>query len=199
VRWAATLAGQAAAFGLMPSVSRHNSGDYPDGGGNTLAFTESDVLSGLVRASWRADQEQRLSLTYLGFVDDGPSLSTAGRPTGLNVDRSTRQQSGSLRYQLDPVGELVALAAVAYWSDLMFDERPVATGQTREERRVSTIYQHYSFRQRRRRSRRGTGTGAGLATGRFPRPLFCREIAGRRSRTGHSAREYSRRRSRTTG
>jgi len=135
----ATLATRSGDFGLITSVTRRSSDDFEDGDGNTLAFTESDVLSGLVKASWRPDDAQRLSLSYLGFVDDSPSLSTADRATGDVIDRSTRQQSTSLRYQLYPENGWLALDAVLYWSELMLDERPVVPGQTRVENSLSTV------------------------------------------------------------
>jgi hemoglobin/transferrin/lactoferrin receptor protein len=136
---AATLAAQANDFGLITSVSRRSSDDFVDGDGNTLSFTESDILSGLVKGSWQVDEAQTLSLTYLGFVDDSPSLGTADRASGTVVDRSSRQQSTSLRYQLYPDSDWLALDAVVYWSDLMLDERPVEVGQTRVENSLSTI------------------------------------------------------------
>ncbi|MFP4208718.1 MAG: TonB-dependent hemoglobin/transferrin/lactoferrin family receptor [Wenzhouxiangella sp.] len=135
----ATLAAQAGDAGLITSVSRRASDDYVDGGGNPLNFTENDVSSGLVKGSWRPDEAQRLSLTYLGYVDDSPSLGTADRASGTVVDRSSRQQSTSLRYQLYPDSDLLALDAVVYWSDLMLDERPVMPGQTRVENSLSTV------------------------------------------------------------
>ena len=135
----ATLAARSSEVGLITSVSRRSSDDFEDGDGSTLALTESDVLSGLVKASWRPDDAQRLSLTYLGFVDDSPSLSTADRATGEVIERSTRQQSTSLRYQLYPENGWLALDAVLYWSELMLDERPVAPGQTRTENSLSTV------------------------------------------------------------
>jgi hemoglobin/transferrin/lactoferrin receptor protein len=135
----ATLAAQGGDLGLITSVSRRSSSDYVDGAGNTLGFTESDVFSGLVKGSWRPDEAQRLSLTYLGYVDDSPSLGTADRASGEIVDRSSRQQSTSLRYQLYPDSDFLALDAVVYWSDLMLDERPVAPGQTRVENSLSTV------------------------------------------------------------
>ncbi len=136
---AATLAAQVEDFGWIASVSRRSSDDFVDGAGNTLEFTESDVFSGLVKGSWNPSADQTLSLTYLGFVDDSPSLGTADRASGTVVDRSSRQQSTSLRYQLDPDSDLLALDAVVYWSDLMLDERPVEPGQTRVENSLSTI------------------------------------------------------------
>lgn len=135
----ATLAGQAGDFGLLASVSRRSADDYADGSGNTLAFTEFDVLSGLVKSDWDIDANQELELTWLGFVDESPSLSTADRPVGDVVDRSTRQQSASLRYRLDPPDQRVSLDAVLYWSDLIFDERPVTAAQARDERSLSTV------------------------------------------------------------
>ena len=139
VNGSATLAGQAGDVGVITSVSQRNSDDFEDGDGNTLAFTESEITSGLVQASWRPDEAQRLSLSYLGLVDDSPSLGTADRPTGTVIDRSTRQQSASLRYQLYPGNDWLALDAVMYWSALIFDERPVEPGQTRTENSVSTV------------------------------------------------------------
>ena len=135
----ATLAGRAGDIGVITSVSRRSSDDYSDGSGNTLAFTESDVSSGLVKGDWQLDPDQQLSLTWLGFIDESPSLTTADRPAGTLIDRSTRQQSASLRYQLDPADRRLALDAVLYWSDLIFDERPVSPGQSREERSLSTV------------------------------------------------------------
>ena len=135
----ATLAGQAGDFGIITSVTQRKTDDYEDGDGNTLALTESDLTSGLVKASWRLDDVQHVSLTYLGLVDNSPSLTTADRPTGDVIDRSTRQQSTSLRYQLDPASDWLDMDAVLYWSKLMFDERPVTAGQTRSENSVSTV------------------------------------------------------------
>ncbi len=135
----ATLAGQIEDFGLITSVSQRSSDDYTDGNGNTLTLTESDISSGLVKGTWKPDVTQRLSLTYLGFVDESPSLTTADRPAGERIDRSTRQQSGSLRYQLDPDNDWLALDAVMYWSDLIFDERPTKPGQPRLENSLSTV------------------------------------------------------------
>ncbi len=139
VNGTATLAGRAGDFGVITSVSRRVTDDFEDGDGNTLEFTESDISSGLVQASWRPDDAQRLSLSYLGFVDASPSLGTADRPVGTLIDRSTRQQSASLRYQLYPGDNWLALDAVLYWSDLIFDERPVQAGQPRNENSVSTV------------------------------------------------------------
>ncbi len=135
----ATLAARAGDFGLLTSVSRRSADDYSDGSGNTLSFTEFDVLSGLVKSDWDIDANQELALTWLGFVDESPSRATADRPVGDVVDRSTRQQSASLRYRLDPPDRRVALDAVLYWSDLIFDERPVTAGQVRDERSLSTV------------------------------------------------------------
>ena len=135
----ATLAVSSGDFGLITSVSRRSSDDFEDGDGNTLAFTESEVSSGLIKASWRPDDAQRLSLSYLGFVDDSPSLSTADRTSGDVIDRSTRQQSSSLRYQRYPENRWLDLDAVLYWSQLMLDERPVMPGQVRTENSLSTV------------------------------------------------------------
>ncbi len=139
INGSATLAGRAGNFGVITSVSRRVTDDFEDGDGNTLAFTESDISSALVQASWRPDDAQRWSLSYLGFVDASPSLGTADRATGTIIDRSTRQQSASLRYQLYPGNDRLALDAVLYWSDLMFDERPVQAGESRNESSVSTV------------------------------------------------------------
>ena len=139
INGSATLAGRAGDFGVITSVSRRVTDDFEDGDGNTLAFTESDISSGLVQASWRPDDAQRLSLSYLGFVDASPSLGTADRASGTVIDRSTRQQSASLRYQLYPENGWLALDAVLYWSDLIFDERPVQPDQPRTENSVSTV------------------------------------------------------------
>ncbi|MGY6555270.1 MAG: TonB-dependent receptor domain-containing protein [Wenzhouxiangella sp.] len=135
----ATLAGRAGDFGVITSVSRRVTDDFEDGDGKTLEFTESDISSALLQASWRPDDAQRISLSYLGFVDASPSLGTADRATGTIIDRSTRQQSASLRYQIYPENGWLALDAVLYWSDLIFDERPVEPGQPRTENSVSTI------------------------------------------------------------
>jgi hemoglobin/transferrin/lactoferrin receptor protein len=135
----ATLAGQAGDFGLLTSVSRRSAEDYSDGSDNTLSFTEFDVLSGLVKSDWDIDADQELELTWLGFVDESPSLTTADRPVGDVVDRSTRQQSASLRYRLDPDDQRVSLDAVLYWSDLIFDEQPVTADQARDERSLDTV------------------------------------------------------------
>ena len=139
INGSATLAGQAGDFGVITSVSRRVTDDFEDGDGNTLAFTESDISSTLLQASWRPDEAQRWSLSYLGFVDESPSLATADRPVGTLIDRSTRQQSASLRYQLYPGNDRLALDAVLYWSDLIFDERPVQAGESRNESSVSTV------------------------------------------------------------
>jgi hemoglobin/transferrin/lactoferrin receptor protein len=135
----ATLAARAGDFGVLTSVSRRIAGDYSDGSGEEIAFTEFDVLSGLVKGSWAIDDDQELGLTWLGFVDESASLATADRPVGNVVDRSTRQQSASLRYKLDPADRRLALDAVMYWTDLIFDERPLAAGRPRDERSLSTI------------------------------------------------------------
>ncbi len=135
----ATLAGSAGDIGLLASVSRRNAGDASDGSGDTLGFTEFDVLSGLIKSDWDLDADQELSLTWLGFVDESPSRTTADRPTGDVIDRSTRQQSASLRYRLDPPDARIALDAVLYWSDLIFDERPTVVGRAREERGLATV------------------------------------------------------------
>lgn len=139
INGSATLAARSDNFGLITSVSRRVTDDFEDGDGNTLALTESDISSGLLQASWRPDDAQRWSLSYLGFVDASPSLGTADRASGTIIDRSTRQQSASLRYQHYPENGWLALDAVLYWSDLIFDERPVQAGESRDESSVSTV------------------------------------------------------------
>ena len=135
----ASLAGRSGDAGLLASISRRSADDYADGSGRTLALTEYDSLSGLVKGNWELAENQRLSLTYLGFVDESPSVTTADRPTGDVIDRSTRQQSASLRYRIDPAQPLVEMDAVFYWSDLIFDERPVSPGQPRDESSLATV------------------------------------------------------------
>ncbi len=135
----ATLAGHRGDFGLITSLSHRQSDDYSDGDGNTLQFTESEITSGLLKGTWQPHPDHALSLTYLGFIDDSPSLTTADRPAGEIIDRSTRQQSTSFRYKLDPANDRIMLDAVAYWSKLIFDERPVSPGQARAENSLSTV------------------------------------------------------------
>lgn len=135
----ATLAGQAGNFGVITSLSRRVSDDFEDGDGERLAYTENDISSALLQADWRPDDAQRISLSYLGFVDASPSLGTPDRDSGDVIDRSTRQQSASLRYRLYPENDWLAVDAVLYWSDLMFDERPLLAQQARVENSVSTV------------------------------------------------------------
>jgi hemoglobin/transferrin/lactoferrin receptor protein len=135
----ATLAGRSGDAGILASISRRSADDYEDGSGRTLALTEYDSVSGVVKGNWDLSQDQQLSLTYLGFVDESPSVTTADRATGDVIDRSTRQQSASLRYRFDPPHRLAAMDAVVYWSDLIFDERPVSPGQPRDESSLSTL------------------------------------------------------------
>lgn len=125
-----TLAGQGGAFGLLGSLSRSQSDDYVDGDGRVEPFSGSDTLSGVLKASYQATEDSRLTLSYLDFEDDSSSHSTADRPFDFDrtplrsVDRRTRQRTTSLRYTHRPGDSaLWDLDATLYYNDFAQDDR----------------------------------------------------------------------------
>lgn len=119
-----TLAGRHEAFGLVGSVSHRRADDYEDGRGDDIPYSDVDAWSGLLKGTWRPSPEQRITLGYLGFHDDSRSLVTADRPSGVVIDRDTRQHTGTLRYEWRPADNpLWDLDISFYATDVVLDER----------------------------------------------------------------------------
>lgn len=126
----ATLAGRQGRFGLLGSVSTARAGDYQDGNGERIAFSDSDSESALLKGSWAAGENGLLTATYLGFQDESLSRTTADRPRGDVVEREIDQHTTTLRYSLQPAGDrLVDLDISAYRTTIDMDERPTEAGR----------------------------------------------------------------------
>lgn len=136
---AATVAARRGDLGLLASVSRRRAGDFRAGDGDTIDFTGSDVLGTLGKVTWQDRDTQRVTLTWLGFDDQAESLLTADRPTGVNIDRRVRQQTGSLRYEFRPAASALRdLDLTVYRTDLTLDERLRTTGDRQENQLETT-------------------------------------------------------------
>src|SRR5690606_15316347 len=120
---ALSLASRYDDFGLLGSFSLRSADDYKDGGGESIPYSEVDARSGLVKGTWRPNSAQRWTLSYLGFEDSSPSLSTADRPTGDPVDRETRQGTSALRFEHRPEeNRLWNLDLSVYTTEAVLDE-----------------------------------------------------------------------------
>jgi hemoglobin/transferrin/lactoferrin receptor protein len=121
----ATVAGRVGSGGLLGSLSTARAGNYEDGNGEEIAFSESDSESALLKGTWAADHGGLFTVSYLGFHDESLSRVTADRPRGNVVERDIRQQTLSLRYSLRPAAStLWDLDITAYRTALDLDERP---------------------------------------------------------------------------
>ncbi len=118
--------------GAIASVSARNGGDYRDGNGYRVAFTRSASTSALVKGYHELALGGRLEASYLTFVDDSRSLTTADRPQGDIVDREIDQRTVSLRYRDNArTRGLLNPDIAVYHNRLDMDEVRPDTGGTR--------------------------------------------------------------------
>lgn len=135
----ATFAGHRDGLGLLVSGSHRKAGDFEDGGGDKVPFSDTDVLSGLVKGSWRPSPDQRFTLSYLDYEDDSSSLITADRPAGTEIDRNTRQRSLTARYQWHPKDNpLWDLDVTLYGADVVLGEND-RQGPNRRKNELETL------------------------------------------------------------
>jgi hemoglobin/transferrin/lactoferrin receptor protein len=92
-------------FDWLVDLAYRQASNIRQGNGDTLENSGFERLSGLAKGTWSIDDANSLSLSYLGFDEDGevPSnaqTSTAGDRSNL-VDRTTRQDNVTLRYAYD--------------------------------------------------------------------------------------------------
>ncbi|MGX9462697.1 TonB-dependent receptor domain-containing protein [Shewanella sp. A14] len=85
---AASVYGQQDGFEALAFVNRANGDDYKDGNGDTVKYSEADLLSGLAKVAYQAESGDRFELSYESVNDDAVrpyraniGQITAGRPT----------------------------------------------------------------------------------------------------------------------
>lgn len=113
---------------LLVNAVRSSSGNYLDGSGNDIPFSGDSVRSGLAKAELsREGHELGLSLqTYRNAHE----IPTAANTNGTVIaDRTTREDSGSLRYGFEGAAGLIDLDAVGYVNDTEIRELVQATGR----------------------------------------------------------------------
>ncbi len=114
---------------------RRSAGDFEDGDGNEVPYTDVDTRAGLARGRWQFGHGHELALGYMGYEDETSSLRTADQLDGTEIERRTRQDTVTLSYNYQPdPGEsgLWDLRSTFYYSDLRLDE--AASGAEGSER-----------------------------------------------------------------
>lgn len=134
-----TLGARGDRTGLLGSFTRSRADDYTDGNDTVIVASESDSVSGMLKAHWDVAPALRLTAGYIDFRDDSPSLVTADRPGGTLIQRISRQRTSTLRTRWQPLNSAIwNLDTTVYRTELQLDERNANSSDRRQNELLTT-------------------------------------------------------------
>lgn len=133
--WFGSLTGAARAgdsADILGSVVYRRSNDLEDGHGVEIPLSGDEIVSGLVKGTWRPLEFHEVTASYLVFNDDNRLPTAANTDSTDNIaDRETRQQTGSVNYaSRDPSNPWIDFDATLYMNSVDIREVLVAGGRT---------------------------------------------------------------------
>lgn len=111
---------------VLGSVSHRNHGNIEDGAGDKLAYSDDNILSGLLKMTLRPAEGHQVTLSAQRFTDNQQITSSgdaAASTSSYPTDRDTIQNTYTLRYAYaDPTNPWLDLRATLYQNDSHIDE-----------------------------------------------------------------------------
>ncbi|MDF3072959.1 MAG: TonB-dependent hemoglobin/transferrin/lactoferrin family receptor [Alphaproteobacteria bacterium] len=124
---------------MLANITSRNANDIRMGGGETLEFSEEDLLSGLFKFGVEPFKHHRFQLSYSFFNQDGdipanPSVELPNLVDNPLVRRDNRHRQLIFSYKgNDPSTPLLAPSVTLYNTDLEIKERRIDGGAARED------------------------------------------------------------------
>lgn len=116
-------------FSVLGGISKADPGNYDNGNGVTVPYTEEDLLSGLLKFEVTPDQDHTFKLTGITYDNDFFANS---------YFQNVKNQTVSASYSYTPDNELIDFRANAYWNRLkMKYDTDVRGGGTAAGRRIT--------------------------------------------------------------
>ncbi len=108
-------------LGVLGGISKRDSGNYDNGSGERVPFTESDLISGLFKIEFTPSDEHRFELSANLLNDDFLANS---------YFQTIKSRIYNFGYSYDPGNDLFDLKINAYRSDLLmnYDDSPLFAG-----------------------------------------------------------------------
>lgn len=107
-------------FSVLGGISKRDAGNYENGDGVTVPYTESDVAAGLFKVQFTPNDEHRLELGANLFNDDFMANS---------YFQTVHSRTYNLSYSWDPASELIDFKINAYRNQVeMTYDRPLTVG-----------------------------------------------------------------------
>ncbi len=107
------------AISIVGAISKHDQDDYKNGNGETVPFTDQDLLSGLGKVHIQIDHDQRLSFGTVLYDNDF---------TANSYNQNVRSQIYTANYAYNPANDLIDFRANFYGSKLTMNYLSPADG-----------------------------------------------------------------------
>ncbi len=125
---------------LMASITRRKTDDYDAGDGKKRAYTDDDLVSGLVKGGIDIADFHRVGLSYRVYNDDHNLPATPdGLSTSSIVERESKENSIVLDYDYEnPENTWFDSSVKAYYDETDIDEVRITDGR-HDERNLQTL------------------------------------------------------------
>ena len=108
-------------WSAMATIIQTAGDNYTDGFGDEQQYTDFDQQNALIKLVGNFSNNQRLSFSYDGRIDDGEKLTRAHWvPSVKNkpIDQEANRKTGTIKYSIDPTNnQWLALDSSVYYTD----------------------------------------------------------------------------------
>jgi len=127
-------------WALIGAISRRSPDDYENGKGERVAYTGQDLVSGLIKAEYKPDAQQKLNVGAVFYDNDF---------TANSYTQKIESRQYSVNYAFTPTNnDLLDLRANLYRSDvtMRYDRAPlIASGGTAAGRIIRNLGNGFDF------------------------------------------------------